>query len=340
MRDLGQRRRLRGQHRGHRAAARCCSANIPIVSALGYSAAIVVWSRCCWRSRCCPAVLAILGTRIESLQVPVPQASSSTTTARTAGARWARGGRPAPGLAALAAVAILLVLALPVLDLEPRPAGQRPVPEVDDPIAPVLRPDQGGLRRRAVNGPLLIAVRMRPPAHNDQQKLDQLNQQQQQQQQEQQVTRQTARGGGRPPRGPAGGRAAGEARGEREAAAAARSSRSSTSKSPASDPRLVKLENQIAKTKGVTSVSQADVSKQGRRRVHGDLEDRPVRARRPRSVVLQAARPRRSRTRSRGPRRRPTWAAQTAGYIDLADRIGDKLALGDRDRRPALASFC
>ncbi len=92
-------------------------ARIPIVSALGYSAAVVVLIAVITAITLLPALLAALGTRINSLRVPFLRTPPHDH--RPHGwARWARGvGKRATGAMVLGTV-ILLVLAIPVLDLQ------------------------------------------------------------------------------------------------------------------------------------------------------------------------------------------------------------------------------
>ena len=87
----------------------------------------------------------------------------------------------------IASVLILVVLSLPLFDMQARPGGRRPVARGHD-GPPGLRRDAQGFGDGA-NGPFLIAVKLDPPAHNDQKKLNKLNDQiaAQQQQAEQQV---------------------------------------------------------------------------------------------------------------------------------------------------------
>ena len=121
-------------------------AQIPIVSALGYSAAIVVLIAVVTAVTLLPALLAILGKRIDSLRVPFLKPPAHDH--RPHGwARWARGvgKRPLPGDAAGRRD--------PGRARDPgaqspaRPAGQRAGAHVH-PDPAVLRPPARGLRAR------------------------------------------------------------------------------------------------------------------------------------------------------------------------------------------------
>ena len=175
-------------------------AQIPLVSALGYSAAVVVLIAILTAITLIPALLAIMGKHIDSLRVPFLKPPPHDH--RPHGwARWARfiGSHPIPAM--LIAVAILLVLAIPVLNLQlgQQNNGQMPksttVRQAYDLIDKGFGP--------GTNGPLLIAVDFgKDKAHNDQKKLNQLKSQQQQQEQQavQQTTQQLEAQGG--PAGP------------------------------------------------------------------------------------------------------------------------------------------
>ena len=97
------------------------------------------------------------------------------------------------GARSIASIAILVVLALPVLDLHMGSSDNGELPEEHD-RAPGLRPDHRGLRRRARTARCSSAS-ARQPAKPDQKQLNQVKQKQKQaNQQQQQVTQQLSRG--------------------------------------------------------------------------------------------------------------------------------------------------
>jgi RND superfamily putative drug exporter len=266
-------------------------AGIPIVSALGYSAAVMVLVAMIAALTLLPAVLALVGPRIERLKVPFHSAKAHDD--RPHGwKRWSEGVARRPWPAAIGAVAILLVLAIPVLSLE---LGQQNNGQFSK--STTLRKSYDLIKANfapGVNGPLLVAVRMHPPAHNDQNQLNQLNSQEQQQE------------------------AAGEAPTSQE------QQQQQFLESPASDPTLTKLENKVGKTKGVASTTQADVSKHGQAAVFtaisktapsADSTEEVVRKLRD-NVVPNAL---------KGSKTKAYVGGQTAGFIDLASKISDKL---------------
>src|SRR4051795_5273601 len=237
-------------------------AQIPLVSALGYSAAVVVLIAILTAITLIPAMLAIMGKRIDSLRVPFIKPPPHDH--RPHGwARWARFIGRVPIPAGLAAVAILLVLALPALNLElgQQNNGQMPKSTEVRQSYDLLRQGFGP----GVNGPFLIAVDSGSDRfHNDQKKLNQL--QSQQQQQEQQAVQQTTaqlEAQGVPPD-----QAQSEAEQQVSSQPPTKKEKQADQqeqflKTTASDPRLVKLQNQINKTNGVKDVSPAIVDNSG-----------------------------------------------------------------------------
>jgi RND superfamily putative drug exporter len=286
-------------------------AGIPIVSALGYSAAVMVLIAVIAALTLLPAILALVGPRIESLKVPFHKARAHDD--RPHGwKRWSEGVARRPWWATIVAVAILLILAIPVLDLE---LGQQDNGQLSK--STTLRKSYDLLKANfapGVNGPLLIAVRMEPAAHNDQSKLDMLTQQEQQQQQS--VQQLEAQG---VPQSQAE-QEAGESSKQQQQLAQQKQFLSST----ASDPRLTSLEKEVSKTKGVDSTSQADVSKHGQAAVFTAISKSAPSAhsteevvRKLRSDVIPDA--------LSSMKTKAYVGGQTAGFIDLADRISDKL---------------
>ena len=311
-------------------------AQIPIVSALGYSAALVVLIAVIGAVTLLPAILAALGERINSLRVPFLRTPPHDQ--RPHGwARWARGVGRRPLLAMIAAVGILLVLAIPVLNLYlgQEDDGQLPTDTTARQAYDLISEGFGP----GVNGPFLIAVDFgKQPAHPDNKQLQQLQQQQakQQQQAEQQAiaseTKQLEAEGvppstaqseatqavkSQPPPPPTTKQKKQEQQANQEEAFL---------KTSASDPRLVKVENKINKTKGVKQVSEATVDKSGSTAVFTVVPTTGPAARPTadlvgtlRSPVIPGA--------TKGTTLQAYVGGQTAGYVDLATRITDTLLL-------------
>jgi RND superfamily putative drug exporter len=299
-------------------------ADIPIVSALGYSAAIVVVIAVCCALTLLPTLLSLLGHRIESLAIPKLHKPEQRDHKSEFFERMARFVGRHPWASGIVAVLLLLAIGLPALDMR---LGQQDYGQF--PTSTEARQSYDTLSRGfgpGVNGPFLIAVAFDPKAHNDQQGLNQL--QRQQQQQQKQATQQAnaiaeqlvAEG---VPQDEA----------QQQAEAEVQPSQKQEQqydqqeqylKSDASDPDLVHLEKQIGKAKGVKSVSQAKVDKSGKAAVFtaipttgpsaeatADLVDRL------RDEVIPPA--------TKGTALTAYVGGSTASYADLADVIGDKL---------------
>ncbi len=302
-------------------------ANIPLIRALGFTAAVAVLTAVLIAITLIPALLAILGERIESLRVldRHPHADLKPRGWE----RWARGVAKRPWPALIVSVLILGALAAPILGLTlgQEDDGQMPTDTQERQAYDLLTEGFGS----GVNGPLLIASTLDPPAHNDQNKLNQLKQQEnQQQQQQQQAVEQTTE------QLEAEGVPADQAQQEAEQQVAAQgpsekqqqeeAQQEQYLKSTASDPRLVHLENQIAKQEDVKSVSLAQVDKSGNAAVF---------------TVIATSAPSDQRTEDLINNLRDNVIpeanagsgvvthvdGQTAGYMDLATEISDKLPL-------------
>jgi putative drug exporter of the RND superfamily len=300
-------------------------ARIPLVSALGYSAAVVVLISVITATTLLPALLAMLGTRINRLRVPFLRTPAHDD--RPHGwASWARRVGKRPLWAMLVGIAILLVLAIPVLNLQ---LGQQDNAQL--PKSTTARQAYDLLTKgfgAGVNGPFLVAVSFDgSPAHPDHNQLNQVKQKQSKQ--EQQAVQQTTaqlEAQGLPP-------AEAQSQAEQEVKSQPPTKKQKQAsqqeaflKTSASDPRLVKLENKISKTKGVKDVSPAKVDKAGDTAVFtvtpttapsADATENLVRTLR--SPVIPNA--------VKGTTLTAYVGGQTAGYIDLADQIGERLPL-------------
>ena len=129
-------------------------AGIPLVSTLGFTAAIAVLTAVCAATTLLPAMLGLLGSRIDSLRVKLGK--SHPDDKRPHGwLRWADGVAARPWRSTIAALAVLIVLAIPLLDLE---LGQNDITAL--PKSTTAREAAEGLREgfgQGSNGPLLIA---------------------------------------------------------------------------------------------------------------------------------------------------------------------------------------
>jgi putative drug exporter of the RND superfamily len=142
-------------------------AGIPLVSTLGYTAAISVAIAVLAAITLLPALLAILGRRIYSLKLPIPEPKHDQ---RPHGwARWARFVAKHPLPAVAASLIVLLVLALPARHLHFGQADTGALPkdttarQANDLLTQGFGPGEAG--------PLLISIRLDKPAGPGDQRL-------------------------------------------------------------------------------------------------------------------------------------------------------------------------
>ena len=136
------------------------AAGIPLVTTLGFTAAIAVVVAVAAASTLLPAMLGALGPRINSLRVKLGKTHPDDQQAH-GWARWARGVANRPWRSAVAAVLVLVVLALPIFQLE---LGQNDISSL--PKSTTARQAYDGLNSGfgpGVNGPLLIASKYGSP---------------------------------------------------------------------------------------------------------------------------------------------------------------------------------
>jgi RND superfamily putative drug exporter len=129
-------------------------AGIPLVSTLGFTAAIAVVIAVGAATTLLPAMLGALGPRINSLRVQFGKTHPDDVEPH-GWTRWARGVADRPWRSALAALAILIVLAIPIFQLE---LGQNDLSAL--PKSTTARQAYDSLTTGfgpGVNGPLLIA---------------------------------------------------------------------------------------------------------------------------------------------------------------------------------------
>ena len=129
-------------------------AGIPLVTTLGFTAGIAVVIAVLAAATLLPAMLGALGPRINSLRVQFGKTRPDEAEPH-GWRRWARGVADRPWRSALAALAVLIVLAIPLLQLE---LGQNDLSAL--PKSTTARQAYDGLTQGfgpGVNGPLLIA---------------------------------------------------------------------------------------------------------------------------------------------------------------------------------------
>jgi RND superfamily putative drug exporter len=135
-------------------------AGIPLVSTMGFMAAIAVLVAVLGALTLLPAVLALLGPRINSLRVRHPP--SEDAAHQGIWAKWASEIAKLPVLAGLAALAILIPLTIPLFSLT---LGQQDTAALSTSTTARRAYDLISQNFGAgTNGPLLIAVSLKTPA--------------------------------------------------------------------------------------------------------------------------------------------------------------------------------
>ncbi len=293
-------------------------AGIPLVTSLGLTAAVAVVVAVIAAVTLLPAMLGALGPHINSLRVHLGK--THPDDARPHGwERWARrvAGKPLP--AAIVAGVILVILALPVRDLE---LGQQDNGAL--PTSTTARQSYDALTQGfgpGYNGPLLIAVEFGTPAKPDQKNIDEVNQQQQQlDAQKQQITAE-GEAAGLPP-------SEAQQQADQETASQQKklNQQRKQAENPATDPRLTTLQRDISKQPDVAAVSSASLDKKGTAAAFTAISKSAPSAdatvslvKDLRDTVIPDA--------LAGTDLTAYVGGQTAGYIDLANEISDKLPL-------------
>jgi RND superfamily putative drug exporter len=140
-------------------------AGIPLVTTLGFTAAIAVVVAVCAASTLLPAMLGALGPHINSLRVQLGKTHPDDREPH-GWRRWAERVAARPWRSAIAALAVLVVLALPIFQLE---LGQNDVGAL--PKDTTARQAYEGMLHGfgpGYNGPLLIASEFASPAEAQQ----------------------------------------------------------------------------------------------------------------------------------------------------------------------------
>jgi RND superfamily putative drug exporter len=140
-------------------------AGIPLVSTLGFTAAIAVVVAVCAAATLLPAMLGALGPRIDSLSIRRGKGNPEDSEPH-GWRRWAERVASRPWRSAIVALVVLVVLALPIFQLE---LGQNDISAL--PKDTTSRQAYDSLNKGfgpGVNGPLLIASEFKSPAEAQQ----------------------------------------------------------------------------------------------------------------------------------------------------------------------------
>jgi tetratricopeptide (TPR) repeat protein len=314
-RHSGSRRRVRGHDRRDRARVAAVRGH-PLVTKLGYTAAIAVVVAVLGATTLLPALLGALGARIHSLRVKLGRTHPDDH--RPHGwAKWACGVARRPWISLVTAATVLVVLALPVLNLH---LGQSDVGAL--PESTTARQAYDAIGKgfgEGTNGPLLVAAELGKPAEPNQKNLDKIDKQQKQLKQQQQQIEQTALMQGATQQ-----QAEAQAKQQTQSQSDKLTKQRKKAESPATDPRLTDLSDAIAKTPDVKSVSPPALDKRGTAAVYTVVSDSAPSSDATEALVNEL----RSTTIPKATKGTDVTASvggQTAGYIDLASRISDKL---------------
>jgi putative drug exporter of the RND superfamily len=293
-------------------------AGIPLVTKLGYTAAVAVVVAVTAATTLLPALLGALGPKIYSLRVHLGKTHPDDHQPH-GWARWARGVAARPWLSLVAATAVLVVLALPVLNLH---LGQSDVGAL--PESTTARQAYDGLTKgfgAGTNGPLLVSVELGKPAKPDQKNLNKIDQQEQQLKAQQQQIEQAALAQGATQQ-----EAQQQAQQQTKSQSDELAQKKKEAESPATDPRLTDFENALKKAPDVKTVSPPTVDKRGDAAVYTVISKSAPSSDATEDLVNDL----RSTTipqATKGTDLTANVGGQTAGYVDLANRISDKLPM-------------
>ena len=308
--------------------------DIPLVTTLGYTAALVVAVAVTAAVTLLPALLAIVGARIDALALPHRRTAKDDHP--HGWERWARFVTRRPLPSALVALVVLVALALPVLDLY---LGQQDNGAL--PTSTEARRAYDGLTAGfgvGANGPLLVSVDLsKKPAKADQEQLDKIDQQESDQKKQaqqkadaqEQQTAASLEAQGVPP-----------AQAQSQAQAQVQPQLDAQTKQieqqaddqrkqadqPATDPRLQDLRDDLEKTSGVDSVTQPLVNDPGTAAV---MTATPTTAPSDRATerLVRHLRDDTIPAATKGQDMSADVGGTTAGYVDLADEISSRLVL-------------
>jgi RND superfamily putative drug exporter len=274
--------------------------NIPLVTALGYTSAIVVAIAVLAANTLLPALLGVVGDGIDRLRIPMPHRGPDDHHPH-GWERWARGVARHPLPAAVVAIAVLAVLAVPTLNIYLGQQDNGAMPKSTD-----ARKSYDGLTTAfgaGANGPLLVSVDLsKQPAKADQSQIDNLNKQEQAQlaqaqtpQQQQQITQSFDQ-------------------------------KKKQADQPATDPRLQTLRDDIEKTKDVDSVSQPLVNSKGTAAIL-NITPKSAPSDRSTETLVNTLRDTTIPKATKGQKMSAYVGGTTAGYIDLASEISSRLII-------------
>ncbi len=276
---------------------------IPLVRSLGYSTAIVVAFALLAAITLLPAILGLLGRRIQAFPL-IRKVKEGNGDHKGAWERWSETIRNHPLISSGIGIVILALLVIPAtsMHLGAPDYGQLPTDTTERQAYDALT-DGFGV---GTNGPLLIAVNVTgKPLASDPSQVTQLQQQQAQLQQEEAVSGPTP---------------------QIQSQQQQLSEELQIAETPAGDPRLVNLEQEIMKQSNVQAVSPAQADKAGTAAVFSTTPKTSPSDRATQDLINHL----RDKTipdATKGQGMTAYVGGTTASYIDLATKIGEKLFL-------------
>ena len=219
----------------------------------------------------------------------------------------------------IAVLAILLALSIPTLSMRlgQEDVGAEPTDTTARQAYDLITKGFGA----GTNGPFLISTQLSKPAKPDQKNLNTISQNEKQlQQQQQQIEQQALLEGATQQQ------AQQEAKQQTQKQSNELANKKKQAEQPATDPRLQTLRTDLQKTKGVKSVTQPLVNKQGTAAVYtlipttspSDLKTEDLVSRLRDTTIPKA---------TKGQGMTAFVGGTTAAYVDLADKITSKLPL-------------
>jgi putative drug exporter of the RND superfamily len=265
-----------------------------------------------------PALFGLAGTHVSALSLPWRRGRAAETQS-SAWTKLATGIANHRWPVMIGVLVLLLALAIPTLSMRlgQEDVGAEPTDTTARQAYDLIDKGFGP----GTNGPFLISVRLSQPAKPDQKNLNTINQNEKQLQQQQQQIEQQALAEGATQQ-----QAQQEAQQQTQKQSNQLASQKKKAENPATDPRLQTLKKDLAKAKGVKSVSQPLVNKQGTAAVYNlipttspsdlDTEDLVTLLR---DTTIPNA--------TKGQGMSAFVGGTTAAYVDLADKITSKLPL-------------
>jgi putative drug exporter of the RND superfamily len=280
-------------------------AGIPLITTLGLMAAIAVVVAVLAALTLLPATLAIVGPRINSLRVRHP--ASDEQAHEGLWAKWAHEIARYPWIAGLAALAILIPLTIPLLSLN---LGQQDIAALSNTTTARKAYDLLAKNFGAgINGPLIVAVSLGSPAQAPAAKG---------------TPSSAANGQGS---SAANGQGSSSANGQGSSSAKGQGSSSKAQSDPrTADPRLATLQKDISATPGVVAVTPAQIDKTGTSAFFNVISAKGP-AEEATSDLVEKLRSSVIPSADKGTDMKADVGGSTAGYIDLASRISEKLPL-------------